>query len=316
MKISVLDWKTVSLDNDMSPDRLGEFGDLTVHDATAPSQAVENIGDADIVLCNKVPITQDVMDCCPKIKYIGLFATGYNNVDVGYAAKKGIPVCNAGQYSTAAVAQLVFAYILDYYSRVRLYDRTVRDGGWESAPVFSYFIHPTYELSGKTISVVGYGSIGKAVASIADAFGMRVVICTRTRPKECKYILADLETAAREADILTVHCPLTEDTKWLVCEKLLRCMKKTAVLINTSRGGVVNEYDLACALKNGMIAGAYLDVLDKEPMSPDTPLRGIENCIITPHIAWAPLETRKRLLDIVCDNLRAWQQGSPVNKVN
>ena len=256
------------------------------------------------------------MDACPNIKYIGLFATGFNNVDIAYAAKKGIPVCNAGQYSTNAVAQQTFAYILDHFSKIRDYDKAVRNGEWERSPAFSYFPVPTAELAGKTLSIVGYGSIGRKVAEIGHAFGMNIVVSTRTMPADCPYEVTDMLTAAEKADVLTFHCPLTEQTKGIIGKELLSHMKPSAMLINTARGGIVNEPELADALRNGTISAAYADVLEKEPMSPDTPLKNIPNCIITPHTAWAPLETRQRLVDIVCDNIRAWQNGSPKNKVN
>ena len=277
---------------------------------------MKNISDAEIVLCNKVLITKDVIDSCPHIRYIGLFATGFNNVDTEYAAQKGITVCNAGSYSTDAVAQQVFAYILDRYSRIRDYDNAVKNNEWINSPTFSYFPVPTAELSGKTLSIVGYGSIGHKVAWIGRAFGMNIVISTRTRPESCPFELADILTAARKADILTFHCPLTEQTRGIVNSGLLSVMKPSAILINTSRGGVVNEHDLADALNNDKISAAYLDVLGKEPMPPDTPLRYAKNCIITPHTAWAAYETRERLVSIVCDNIKAWLDGCPQNKVN
>ena len=316
MKLAVLDWYTVNISGDIPTSQLEEFGDVRIIPLTKPEETAANIGDADIVLCNKVLITKEIMDSCPNIKYIGLFATGFNNVDVEYAAKKGIPVCNAGQYSTNSVAQQVFAYILDRFSRIRDYDTAVKNGEWERSPAFSYFPVPTYELSGKTLSIVGYGSIGRRVAEIGSAFGMNIVISTRTQPKDCPYEVTDLYTAAEKADVLTFHCPLTDKTAGIVNSELISHMKPSAMLINTSRGGVVSEADLAQALNSGKIAAAYLDVLEKEPMSPDTPLKGAKNCIITPHTAWAPLETRQRLVNIVCDNIRAWQKGSPQNKVN
>ncbi|MBP5580704.1 MAG: D-2-hydroxyacid dehydrogenase [Ruminococcus sp.] len=316
MKIAVLDWYTVNISGDIPTAQLEELGDVKIIPLTKPEETAANIGDADIVLCNKVLITKEVMDTCPNIKYVGLFATGFNNVDIEYAAQKGIAVCNAGQYSTNAVAQQTFAYILDRFSRVRDYDNAVKNGEWERSPAFSYFPVPTAELAGKTLSIVGYGSIGRKVAEIGSAFGMNIVISTRTQPKDCPYEVTDLYTAAEKADVLTFHCPLTDKTAGIINMELLSHMKPTAMLINTSRGGVVNEADLAQALNDGKIAAAYLDVLAKEPMSPDTPLKGAKNCTITPHTAWAPLETRQRLVDIVCDNIRAWQSGSPRNKVN
>ena len=316
MKIAVLDWYTVNISGDIPTAQLEELGEVKIIPLTKPEETAANIGDADIVLCNKVLITKEVMDACPNIRYVGLFATGYNNVDVDYAAQKGIVVCNAGQYSTNAVAQQTFAYILDRFSRIRDYDTAVKNGEWERSPAFSYFPVPTSELAGKTLSIVGFGSIGRKVAEIGAAFGMNIVVSTRTQPKDCPYEVTDLYTAAEKADVLTFHCPLTDKTAGIINKELLTHMKPTAMLINTSRGGVVNEADLAQALNSGKIGAAYLDVLVKEPMSPDTPLKSAKNCVITPHTAWAPLETRQRLVDIVCDNIRAWQKGSPKNKVN
>lgn len=316
MKIAVLDWYTVNISGDISTAPLEELGDVKIIPLTSPEETASNIGDAEIVLCNKVMITREVIDSCPNLKYIGLFATGYNNVDIAYASEKNITVCNAGSYSTNAVAQQTFAYILDYCNKIRDYDVAVKNGEWEKFPSFSYFPIPTVELAGKTLSIVGYGSIGRQVAKIAEAFNMNIVVSTRTKPVDCPYEVTDIMTAVRKADILTFHCPLTEKTKGIINAGLLAEMKPTAVLINTSRGAVVNEKDLADALSQGRIAMAYLDVLEKEPMSPDTPLKNVRNCVITPHTSWAAFETRKRLVDIVCGNIRAWQNGTPINKVN
>lgn len=316
MKIVVLDWSTVTSNDDISPDDLKKYGDIKIFSLTPPELTAERIGDAEIVLCNKVLITRDIMDKCPNLRYIGLFATGFNNIDTEYAKLKNITVCNAGQYSTNAVAQQVFAYILDFASRIRNYDSAVKSGEWENSPCFSYFPITTAELAGKTLSIVGYGSIGKRVAEIGKVFNMNIVISTRTKPENCPYEVTDIITAVKKADFLTFHCPLTEQTKGIINADLLDAMKTSAVLINTSRGAVVNEKDLANALNDKKIASAYLDVLDKEPMSPDTPLKTAENCIITPHTAWAAYETRKCLFDIVCENIRLWQNGTPQNKVN
>lgn len=316
MKIVILDWATMCSDGDLSPEVFGEFGDISVYQLTEPHDVAERIGDAEIVLCNKAVITKEIMDSCPKLRYIGLFATGFNNIDIEYAAKKGITVCNAGQYSTNAVAQQVFAYILDFCSRIRSYDTAVKNGEWESSPCFSYFPIPTAELNGKTLSIIGFGSIGRRAAEIGNAFGMRVLVNTRTVPENCPYEVCDRDAAVKNADFLTLHCPLTADTHHMVNADFLRKMKSLAVLINTSRGAVVNEKDLTDALNSGTIAGAYLDVLEKEPMSPDTPLKFAKNCVITPHTAWAAYETRVRLLNIVCENIRQWLNGTPQNKVN
>lgn len=316
MKIAVLDWKTMTMNGDIVPSEIEKLGSVKLFGLTEPDSVIANIGDAEAVLCNKVQITREVIDNCPNMKYIGLFATGYNNVDVKYAAEKGIAVCNAGQYSTNAVAQQVFAYILDHYSCIRRYDAAVKNGEWETSEIFSYFPFSTHELNGKVLSIIGFGSIGRAVAKIGDAFGMKIIVSTRTKPSECEYELADIRTAAEKADILTLHCPLNEQTQGLICSELISSMKNTAVIINTSRGGTVIESELAEALNRELIAAAYLDVLDKEPMISSTPLKTAKNCIITPHTSWAPLETRERLLAIVCDNLKAWQNGNPQNKVN
>ncbi|MBP3379283.1 MAG: D-2-hydroxyacid dehydrogenase [Ruminococcus sp.] len=316
MKIVILDWSTMCRESDLSADIFRQFGDVVCYPLTSPGDTAERIGDAEVVLCNKVKITREIMDLCPKLRFIGLFATGFNNVDVKYAAGKGITVCNAGQYSTNAVAQQVFAYILDFASRIRDYGNAVKNGEWETSPCFSYFPLPTVELEGKTLSVVGFGSIGRRVAELGSAFGMNVVVSNRTKPANCPYEVTDLETAVKRADFLTFHCPLTEQTQGMVNGELLKLMKPSAVLINTSRGAVVNEADLCGALNGGLIAGAYLDVLETEPMSPETPMRSAKNCVITPHTAWAPFETRVRLLNIVRDNIAAWLSGSPKNKVN
>ena len=316
MKIAVLDWYTVNISGDISTAPLEVLGDVKIIPLTSPEQTAENIGNAEIVLCNKVMITREVLDRCPYIRYIGLFATGYNNIDIPYATQKGITVCNAGSYSTDAVAQQTFAYILDWCNRIRDYDVAVKNGEWERFPSFSYFPIPTTELTGKTLSVIGYGSIGKKVAEIASAFGMNVVISTRTQPADCRYEVTNITTAVEKADFVTFHCPLTDKTKGMVNAELLSHMKKSAVLINTSRGGVVVEKDLAEALNNKSIAGAYLDVLEKEPMSPDTPLKNVPNCIITPHTSWASFETRSRLVKIVFDNIRNWLNVTPTNKLN
>lgn len=336
MKIVILDWKTMTMNNDISPDCFKSLGEVSCYDYTPNELAAERIADAEAVLCNKVLITDEVMKKCPNLKYIGLFATGYNNIDIDFAAENGIVVCNAGEYSTMAVAQppamksfiplnreystmavaqQVFAYILHHYNKISRYDDAVKNGEWIGSESFSYFPYATDELLGKTLSVVGYGSIGRAVAKIGSAFGMNVLVNTRTAPQSCPYTVTDLQAAVKQADVLTFHCPLTEATKGLVSKELVSQMKKSAILINTSRGAVVNETDLADALKNYKISAAYLDVLENEPMRADTPLKALENCIITPHIAWAAYETRKRLLEIVYDNLDGFLKGSIRNSV-
>ena len=317
-RIVILDWDTMAFHRDELNAR--RFASLAAHvdiyPQTKPEETAEHIGDADVVICNKVLITKEVLDACPNVKYIGILATGYNNVDTAAAAARGIPVCNAGSYSTDAVAQLVFAYIFDYFQRVALYAMEVRLGGWEKSPTFSYFPYPTGELRGKTLGIIGYGNIGRQVAKIADALGMSVLIATRTLPENCPYPVVTAEEVFRRADVLTLHCPLTEQTEGLICKRSLALMKESAILINTSRGGTVVEQDLADALNHDMLAAAYLDVLRTEPMNADTPLKNAKNCTITPHIGWTPLDTRKRLLDITEDNLRGWLGGNPQHVVN
>lgn len=317
--IVITDWSTMSMSQDISYDDIKKISsNLTVYDLTPYNDdtIIQRIGNADILLCNKTPITRKVMESCKNLKYIGLFATGYNNIDIQSAKEFGITVCNAGEYSTNAVAQHVFAMILNHYSKVEKYNQDVINGKWISSPTFSYFPYDTYELSNKTISIIGYGSIGKKVSKIADAFGMRVLINTRTQPQNCPYEVVSLKEAFKQADILTLHCPLTDKTKNLVCQETLSLMKSNAILINTSRGGTVDEKALSQALKDGTISKAYLDVLNQEPMSPSTPLIDTPNVVITPHIAWSPLETRQRLMNIVTNNLLGFLNGKIINKVN
>ena len=315
MKIVIPDWSTMSAAS-MGFSVFEQFGQVICCGLTEPQRAAEVIGDADVVLVNKTPITAQVMDACPNLKYIGLFATGYNNIDIPAATAHGITVCNAGQYSTEAVVQHTFALILSLAGNLPRYEQAVRAGEWERSETFSYFPYPTREICGKTLSVIGYGSIGQGVAKVAEAFGMRVLINTRTKPQSCPYELVTQEEAFRRADVLTVHCPLTEQTANLLRKETLSLMKQGALVINTARGGIADEAAVAEALSAGQLGGYGTDVLVCEPMSQDTPLKNAPNCIITPHIAWAAQETRERLIGIVADNLRNWQAGHPTNQVN
>lgn len=314
-KTVVLDWSTVS-NGDISQNEIYSSGDISFHKLTAADETISHIGDSEIVLCNKVVVTEDILKACPSVKYIGLFATGFNNIDIKAAKERGITVCNAGSYSTDAVAQHTFALILQHYSKVSQYDNFTSQGKWISSPTFSAFPYPSYELAGKTVAVVGFGSIGKKVAQIAEAFGMKVIVTTRTIPENCKYETVSAEEAFSRADILTFHCPLTDSTRGYISRERLALMKKNAIIINTSRGQVADEQALADALNSGMIAGAGLDVLEYEPMRSDCPLINAKNCIITPHIAWAPLETRRRLISIVNNNIKSYLNGTPENVVN
>lgn len=314
-KVVILDYATLLQNNDISLECFEKFFEVRKYPLTPDEKAIERIGDAEIVLCNKVKITREVMEKCPDIEYIGLFATGYNNIDIECAKEKGIAVCNAGSYSTEAVSQHTFALILYFFNKVAQYNKAVSDGEWSRSETFSYFPYTVSELAGKTMAVIGYGSIGKQTAKLADDFGMKVIISTRTKPENCKYEQVTMEEAFKRADVLTVHCPLTPQTENLICRKNLELMKPSAIVINTARGGIVNEQELADALNNGVIAGAGLDVLREEPMSETTPLKNAKNCIITPHIAWAGIETRKRVVEIAKDNLLSYLNGVRRNRI-
>lgn len=314
-KTAVLDWDTVST-GDISKSEIFSDGEINFYGLTKPEETAERIGNSSIALVNKVLITEEVIKACPDLRYIGLFATGFNNIDLKAAKEHGITVCNAGSYSTNAVAQHTFALILQHYSRISEYNAFTASGKWTASPTFSAFPYPMHELAGRTLAVVGFGSIGKAVAKIADAFGMNVIITTRTKPEGCPYETVTPEEAFSRADIITFHCPLTEATRGFISRERLALMKKDAIVINTSRGPVADEQALADALNSERIAGAGLDVLEYEPMRPDCPLIGAKNCIITPHSAWAPLETRRRLIGIVNQNIKAYLNGTPENVVN
>lgn len=294
-----------------------ELGDTEIYGITPNCDVIKNIGDADAVICNKCLITDKVFESCKNLKYVGILATGYNNVDISSAKRHGVTVCNVPSYSTNSVAQHTFAFILHFFNSAAVYDKTVKNGDWIKSPTFSYFNIPTAELCGKTIGIVGYGSIGKRVADIARAFGMSVITYTRSPLKvtdgtEC----VALEELLKRADIVTLHCPLTEDNARLINADTLRLMKPTAFVINTARGALIDENALANALNGSAIAGACLDVLDSEPMRADCPLINAKNCVITPHIAWAPVQTRARLIEKAANNLKAWLDGKPQNSVN
>lgn len=314
MKIVVTDAKTIASDISFF-DPLRELGELVLYELTKPEEMVEHIGDADIVLCNKTHLGTENLGECRNLKYIGLFATGYNNIDIQYARELGITVCNAGSYSTDAVAQHTFALILDHFGKIKEYDRFVKDGGWKNSEVFSPFVYTMSEVSGKTIGIVGYGAIGKKVAQIAKAFGMKVMAYNRS-PKEDEDVeFVDFDTLVTTADVVTVHCPLNPSSEKIFDYETFSKFKKGSLFVNTARGGIMDEAGLARALNEDMIYAA-VDVLTTEPMDKDNPLCDAKNITITPHVAWAPVETRERLLDIVCDNIACFMEGRPVNVVN
>lgn len=317
MKIVNLDGYTTN-PGDLSWDCLKKYGDLTVYDRTLPEQIEERAKEADILIINKSVITGEMLKKLPNLKYIGLQSTGYNVVDCKAARELGITVSNIPAYSTAAVAQLVFALILQITNKVSIHSDAVHNGEWCECPDFCFWKAPLSELDSKTMGIIGFGSIGQRVSRIAKAFGMNVVVYT---PHPKPDIFNDVNFVSfnellEVSDVVTCHCPLTDSTNGLINADALSKMKKSAILINTSRGPVVDEQALANALNNGTIAGAGLDVLKVEPPTNDNPLLTAKHCYITPHIAWAAYETRKRLLGILEDNLKAFLDGKPQNVVN
>ena len=317
MKLNIVltDCATVNA-NDIDLSVLEKFGNVTYYPETTPEQTAERIKNADIIIINKTLIGKAELDAALNLKLIALFATGYNNVDTSYARQKGITVCNAGVYSTSAVAQQVFGYILAHASKISEYNADVKNGEWIRSRLFCFFSRPTCELDGKVLGIFGYGAIGSKVAQIGNAFGMKVLACTRT-PKTAENVtFVDMDTLLASSDYLTLHCPLNDGTRLLFDAKAFSKIKKGAFFINTARGGVIDEQALADALASGHLSGAGIDVLTTEPMRADCPLFTAPNTVITPHIAWAPLQTRERLLSIVCENLRCFIEGHPTNVVN
>lgn len=316
MKITVLDGYGLN-PGDLSWEDLKQLGDVTIYDRTDTSEILERAKDADILLTNKVVLEGDTLRQLPKLKYIGVLATGYNVVDVKTAKKLGMVVTNIPAYSTDSVAQMVFAHILNITQRVEHYTEENRKGRWANNPDFCYWDTPLTELAGKTIGIIGLGNTGSATAKIARAFGMKVKAFTS---KDAASLPEGIEKASLDdifssADIVSLHCPLTESTRELINADRLRQMKPTAILINTGRGPLVNEQDLADALNGGTIYAAGVDVLSTEPPKADNPLLTARNCFITPHIAWATKEARERLMDTAVSNLRGFMAGSPVNCV-
>ena len=314
MRIVVLDGYTLN-PGDLSWKDLQALGDCTVHDRTSPDELLIRAKGARVLLTNKVVLGRGTMEQLPDLAYIGVLATGYNVVDVEAARERGIVVTNVPAYGTDSVAQFTFALLLELASGVGRHDKAVRSGRWSKSPDFSFCDFSMRELAGLTMGIIGYGAIGRAVAPIASGFGMKVIVCTRTRGRDGEVVYVDLDTVFTESDVLSLHCPLTPETEGLVDKNRLEKMKETAFLINTSRGPLVDELALADALNTGQIGGAALDVLSVEPPPMKNPLFNARNCIITPHVAWATLAARKRLLGTVVSNLRAWVEGRPINVV-
>jgi glycerate dehydrogenase len=318
MHIVIPDCHTMN-PGDLSWTPLEELGDCTFHDRTPPDRVVERCAPADALLINKVRLPAEVLEQLPNLAYVGVTATGYDVVDVAAARRHGVTVTNVPAYSTPGVAQMVFAHILNLALRVDDHARGVADGKWTRSPDFAYWDHPLVELAGLTLGIVGFGRIGQATARVGLAFGMNVR-AYNPRPEKIAQVPdvepADLDTLLRESDVVSLHCPLNDETARMINAERLAVMKPSAWLINTARGGLIDEAALADALRAGRIAGAGLDVLSTEPPAPDNPLPGAPNCFITPHIAWATRAARQRLLDVVVDNLRAFQQGRPKNVVS
>lgn len=315
MKIVLLDAYTLN-PGDLSWEPLLAMGDVQMHERTPASMIIERGRDADIVLTNKVPVSRETLEQWPHLRAIVVLATGYNVVDVEAAAERGIPVMNVPSYSTASVAQLTFALLLELAQHVGHHAHTVREGKWSASPDFCYWERPLLELHGLTLGIVGYGTIGREVATIARAFGMKVLAC-RSRNVECpEEGIVTLETLLRSSDVVSLHCPLTPDNHGFINAETLALMKRGAILINTSRGPLINEADLAAALESGQLAGAGLDVLSSEPPSPENPLLRARNCMVTPHIAWATRAARQRLLNTVVSNIQSFLAGKPHNVVN
>ena len=313
MKVVILDAKTLTND-DIDFSVFDEFGEVTIYDYTKYNQIAERIKDAEIILCNKSIMNRMTLKDAKNVKYIGLFATGYNNVDIEYTNERNITVCNAGSYSTNAVAQHVFALILEHYNKVGEYNKFVKDGGWIHSEKFSPF-KPMKEMDGRTLGIVGYGSIGKKVAKIAQAFDMKVLAYNRSPKKDESVRFVEMDELLEKSDIVSIHCPLNSDSEKMCNKEFFEKMKDGALFINTSRGGVVDEQALIDAVKSKKISGAGLDVVAVEPMEKHEEILDIDNIIITPHSALAPVETRTRLVEIVKNNIKKWVAGAPVNVI-
>lgn len=316
MKIIVLDGYGLN-PGDLSWSGMEALGELTVYDRTSPSELLERSADAEVLITNKTLITAEDMSALPQLKYIGVLATGYNVVDIDAAKFHGIVVTNIPAYSTSSVAQMVFAHLLNITQRVGYYADENKQGRWTKSADFCYWDTPLMELDGKKMGIVGFGNIGQATARIAQAFGMEVCVVTSKEqsslPAGMKKM--ELDELFTSCDVVSLHCPLTPTTKEMVNANRLKLMKPQAILINTGRGPLINEQDLADALNEGRIAGAGLDVLSVEPSQKDNPLLSAKNCFITPHIAWATKEARIRLMNIAVENLKAYQEGHIINNV-
>ena len=316
MKIVILDGYTEN-PGDLSWEGFEALGELTVYDRTPPEEVALRIGGAQAVLTNKAPITRETLEACPQLRYIGVLATGYNIVDIEAAHRHGVTVANVPTYGTAAVAQMALALLLEICHHAGHHSSQVFAGKWASCPDVSFWDFPLIELAGKTMGIVGFGRIGQATAKLAQAFGMRALATDslpETQPSPYAQQVS-LEQLLTESDVISLHCPLTPQTQGLIHAGTLAQMKDGVILLNTSRGQLINEADLVAALQSGKVYAAGLDVVSAEPILPDNPLLSAPNCIITPHIAWAPKESRARLMDVAVSNLQAYLAGKPENVV-
>lgn len=319
MKIVVLDGYCEN-PGDLSWDVVKQYGNLTVYDRTPEDkeEIIKRIGDADILLANKVAITADIMDACKNLKYISVLATGYNVVDVAAAKERGIPVSNVPTYGTAAVAQHTIGLLLEICHHIGHHDRQVKAGRWENGEDWCFWDYPLIELDGKTMGIIGFGKIGQATGRLAKALGMKV-LAAGSRPTDAGREIAEyveVDDVLAQSDVIALHCPLFPNTKNIICKENIAKMKDGVILLNSSRGGLVVEQDLADALNSGKVYAAAVDVVSTEPIKGDNPLLTAKNCIITPHIAWAPKEARQRIMNTTADNIAAFIAGAPVNVVN
>ncbi len=317
MKIVVLDAFAMN-PGDLSWDALTQLGETEIYERSLLEETKKRIADADMVLTNKSIVNKELINAAPNLKYIGVMATGYNIVDTMAAQARNIIVTNVPSYSTASVAQLTFAFILELTNHTALYAESVKKGDWVKSKDFSYHLKPIMELQDKTLGIIGFGQIGQAVAKIATAFGMNIIAShkhpERDRMEDVKFV--DEKTCFGTSDFISLHCPLNEKNAQFVNKELLSTMKPTSFLINTSRGGLINEQDLADALNQEIIAGAALDVLSTEPPTEGNPLFHAKNCIINPHVAWATFEARRRLMNVVVNNVKSFLEGNPVNVIS
>ena len=316
MKIVILDAYAAN-PGDLSWDEFAALGDLTVYDRTAQEDAAARIGDAEVVFINKVRLTDEIFAACPNLKLVSILATGYNIVDLAAAKRRGITVCNVPGYSTRAVVQMTFALLLEICQQVGLHSGAVHTGRWQTCPDFCFWDRPLIELDGKTMGIVGYGAIGSAVGTVAQALGMKLLVTARHEkpvPEGARFV--SLPELLAQSDVVSLHCPQTAENARMIDAGALAQMKDGTILLNTARGGLLDEQAVADALRSGKLLAAGMDVVSAEPIRADNPLLTAPNCFLTPHIAWAPLETRRRLQAISAENLRAFLAGKPQNVVN